>query len=199
MAKVRFHIQTGILKNLNLMWNNEEGTRPTKSILKESFFNTMRGEIIDCVFVEAFGGCGSMGIEALSLGAREAVFYEINAKACHILRHNLTSAQNAAQKIGKRLKFSLYNADFFTQSFQGWLHSQKVIVYLDPPFCIREGMSDIYERLFTWVGNLESCGVCFIVVEHLSGYEMPKHLGVYMRFKQRCFGKSTLTYYISKD
>lgn len=197
--QARFHIQSGSLKHLKLLWNAKSSTRPTKSIVKESFFNTMGSEIVDSVFVEGFGGCGSMGLEALSLGASEAVFYEIDKEAYNILCHNLANAQNVAQKIGKTLNFFTFNADFFTQSLQSWTNSQKVILYLDPPFCIREGMQDIYERLFTLVRNLGRCGVRFIVFEHLSGYNMPKILGVYTQYKMRSFGKSTLTYYIAKD
>lgn len=197
----RFYIQSGVLKHLKLIWNAKSSTRPTKSIVKESFFNTMKSEIVDCVFIEGFGGCGSMGIEALSLGASEAVFYEIDTEAYKILCQNLANAKNAAQKLGKILKFSTFNADFFSTDIftQGFIHTQKAILYLDPPFCIRQGMQDIYERLFALVGNLKPCGVRFIVFEHLSGYNMPEMLGVYIRYKMRSFGKSTLTYYIAKD
>lgn len=203
--QARFHIQSGSLKHLKLIWNAKLSTRPTKSIVKESFFNTLKSEIVGSVFIEGFGGCGSMGIEALSLGASEAVFCEIDTEAYKILCQNLANAKNAALKLGKILKFSTFNADFFhthifTQSFQeSWGNSQRVILYLDPPFCIRQGMQDIYERLFALIRNLQPCGVRFIVFEHLSGYNMPEMLGVYMRYKMRSFGKSTLTYYIAKD
>ncbi len=93
MGVVKFHIQAGILKHLPLIWNNQESTRPTKSIVRESFFNTMGTNIVECVFVEAFGGCGSMGIEALSRGASEAIFYEIDKRAYNILLQNLAFAQ----------------------------------------------------------------------------------------------------------
>lgn len=203
--QARFHIQSGNLKHLKLVWNAKSSTRPTKSIVKESFFNTMKGEIAGSVFIEGFGGCGSMGIEALSLGASEAIFYEIDTKAYEILCQNLANAKNMAQKQGGVLNFSAFNADFFnagvfTQSFwESWTNLQKAILYLDPPFCIRQGMGDIYERLFVLIRKFKPCGVRFIVFEHLSGYNMPKTLGVYTRCKMRSFGKSTLTYYILKD
>ena len=34
----RFHIQSGDLKHLKLVWNAKSSTRPTKSIVKEFFF-----------------------------------------------------------------------------------------------------------------------------------------------------------------
>ncbi|AAP78150.1 16S rRNA (guanine(966)-N(2))-methyltransferase RsmD [Helicobacter hepaticus] len=196
MGVVKFHIQAGILKHLPLIWNNQESTRPTKSIVRESFFNTMSINIVECVFVEAFGGCGSMGIEALSRGASEAIFYEIDKRAYNILLQNLAFAQKRASG----LKFYAYNTDFFTQSFQRWITTKEnVILYFDPPFCIREGMGDIYERLLTMVENLGQCSVNFIVFEHWSGYNMPSIVGEYILLKTRQFGKSSLTYYTLKD
>ncbi|MCX2717639.1 16S rRNA (guanine(966)-N(2))-methyltransferase RsmD [Helicobacter sp. MIT 21-1697] len=196
MNIARFHIQAGKLKNLPLVWNNQESTRPTKSIVRESFFNTMSTNIVECVFVEAFGGCGSMGIEALSRGASEAIFYEIDKRAYNILLQNLTFAQ----KRETALKFYAYNTDFFTQSFHRWITlKENVILYLDPPFCIREGMEDIYERLLIMVENLGRCNVHFIVFEHWSGYNMPFIVGEYILLKTRQFGKSSLTYYTLKD
>lgn len=189
----KFHIHAGMLKHLRLMWDNQISTRPTKSIVRESFFNTMGASIVDSVFIEGFGGCGSMGIEALSRGAKEAVFYEINKKAYHILSQNLA----LAQKRVPTLKFSAYNADFFTQSFQKWA-AQHIILYLDPPFCTREGMNDIYERLFVMIEKLQE-SACFIVFEHWSEYNMPDIIGAYAKLKMRQFGKSTLTYYTLKD
>ena len=57
----QFHIQAGNLKHLKLIFNPDESTRPTKSIVRGSFFDTLGSEIVDSVFIEAFGGCGSMG------------------------------------------------------------------------------------------------------------------------------------------
>ena len=195
----KFHIQSGALKGLRLLWNESSSTRPTKALVRKSFFDTLQSEIRGAVFIEGFGGCGSMGIEALSLGASEAVFCEIDPKAFRILQTNLALAQkrHATQKSQNKLKFHAYNADFFTQDFQGrqgW-QDKPIILYLDPPFSIREGMGDIYERLIAYVKSLEIFSVSFIVFEHWSEYNMPLQIGRFTQLKSRRFGKSTLTYY----
>ncbi len=175
----QFHIQAGNLKHLKLIFNPDESTRPTKSIVRGSFFDTLGSEIVDSVFIEAFGGCGSMGIEALSRGARAAIFYEINKEAYEILSRNLTLMRDRAP----HFQCKSFNADFFTQD-------------------IREGMADIYERLITKICNFshsQQSRVDLIVFEHWSGYNMPHFFGEYEKHKTRQFGKSTLTYFIIKD
>ena len=53
-------------------------TRPTTDRIKETLFNMLQPEIYQCRFLDLFAGSGQMGIEALSRGAREAVFVEKN-------------------------------------------------------------------------------------------------------------------------
>lgn len=63
-------------------------TRSSKSILKESFFNVIQFDIIDKIFIEAFAGSGSIGLEAISRGAKSAYFIEIDKNSYDILIQN---------------------------------------------------------------------------------------------------------------
>lgn len=194
---MNFKITTGILKNLPLMLNPNPSTRPTKSIVRQSCFNTIGSEIVGSVFIEGFGGCGSMGIEALSRGASRAIFFEKDTFAYEILLQNLT----LAQKRESSLVFQTYNTDFFTAfwNIEKAVLSYNVILYLDPPFCIREGMEDIYEQCFTFIRSLTQGFVNLIVFEHWSEYNIPHFIGDFGLHKTRKFGKTTLTYYLLKD
>ena len=194
---MNFKISAGKLKNLPLIWNADATTRPTKSIVRESCFNTLGARVLDSVFIEGFGGCGSMGIEAHSRGASEAVFFEIHKRAYEILQQNLA----LVSKRESCLKFKVYNADFFTAFGEKALDSksQTIILYLDPPFCIREGMQEIYEQCFTLIQSLSQGFVNLIVFEHWSGYNMPHWIGDFGLHKTRQFGKTSLTYYALKD
>ena len=53
-----------------------EATRPTSGRLREALFNICQGEMDEASFLDLFAGSGAMGLEALSRGAREAVFVE---------------------------------------------------------------------------------------------------------------------------
>lgn len=190
--KMKFCINGGKLKHLALKHNIHSHTRPSKAILRQSLFNTIGSNIIDCVFVEGFAGCGTIGIEALSRGASYGIFYEINAISYNILTTNLS----VALKRDSTLKYEAHNADFFTQKLN---ISQHFILYLDPPFCKREGMADIYERCFKYIENLGTKWVYLIVFEHYSGYNMPDIISAFTKHKTRVFGKSALSYYIPKE
>src|SRR6266705_3575871 len=58
--------------------------RPTSDRLKETLFGILGSSISDTVFVDAFAGSGSVGLEALSRGAREVLFIESNAQALRL-------------------------------------------------------------------------------------------------------------------
>jgi len=64
-------------------------TRPITDRVKEALFNILSTDIIDATFLDLFGGTGSVGIEALSRGARSCLFLELNPKAILTLKSNL--------------------------------------------------------------------------------------------------------------
>jgi len=64
-------------------------TRPITDRVKESLFNILGDEVVDALFLDLFAGTGSVGIEALSRGARRAVFVEQNRRAVETIKENL--------------------------------------------------------------------------------------------------------------
>lgn len=65
-------------------------TRPTTDRIKETLFNMLQYEIADCRFLDLFAGSGQIGLEAVSRGAKEAVFVESGKKQQHVYRIILT-------------------------------------------------------------------------------------------------------------
>lgn len=65
------------------------GTRPISDRVKESLFNILGQAVIDSTFLDLFAGTGSVGIEALSRGAGNAVFVERNRRAVDVIHRNL--------------------------------------------------------------------------------------------------------------
>jgi len=72
-------------------------TRPITDRVKESLFNILGDEVIDTLFLDLFAGTGSVGIEALSRGARQAVFIERSRRAIETIKENLKITGLAAQ------------------------------------------------------------------------------------------------------
>jgi len=63
--------------------------RPITDRVKESLFNILGAEVVDALFLDLFAGTGSVGIEALSRGARRAVFVERSRRAIETIKENL--------------------------------------------------------------------------------------------------------------
>jgi len=185
-------ISAGKYKGKRLKLPSLDSTRSTKSILKESFFNTVQFEIIDELFVEVFGGSGSMGLEALSRGAKHAYFIEKDRKAFEILRQNCMSIDKE--------KTTCINADSF-EYFNTFLKTltSGAYFYFDPPFSIRDGMSEIYENVYRLIEDIPQEKVKLIAIEHMSSYKLPKNIGEYQLNKTKKFGKSSLSYYTTKN
>ena len=60
--------------------------RPTSDRLRETLFNVLGDLVPGSCFVDLFAGTGAVGIEALSRGAREAVFVETHPPAVALIR-----------------------------------------------------------------------------------------------------------------
>ena len=79
----------GLAKGRRLMGVPGEGTRPITDKVKGALFNILGPEVEGSRFLDLFAGTGSVGIEALSRGARQAVFVERARKAVAVVHRNL--------------------------------------------------------------------------------------------------------------
>ena len=89
----------GTAKRLQLKTPKGLNTRPTTDRIKETLFNMIATEIPGCRFLDLFSGSGAMGIEALSRGAREAVFIENDKSALNCLKENLEHTGLASKAV----------------------------------------------------------------------------------------------------
>ncbi|WP_024955146.1 16S rRNA (guanine(966)-N(2))-methyltransferase RsmD [Sulfurospirillum arcachonense] len=182
-------IVAGKYKNLNIKLPSSDSTRSTKSIMKESLFNTLQFDIVGENFVEVFGGSGSIGLEALSRGASHAYFFEKDKNAYKILRENCFNiAKNDTTCI---------NGNSF-EEFPKFIKTLKkpAFFYFDPPFSIREGMENIYEKTLEIISMIPKELSLLIIVEHMSSQKMPESISTYTLKKTKKFGKSSLSYYV---
>lgn len=83
----------GSAKRIQLKTLKGFETRPTTDRIKETLFNMIDPWIGDCSFLDLFAGSGGIGIEALSRGAKEAVFIEKNRAAAEVIRENLKAVR----------------------------------------------------------------------------------------------------------
>ena len=164
-------------------------TRSTKSITKESLFNTLQFDLIGENFVEVFGGSGSIGLEALSRGAKHAYFFEIDKKAFSILSKN-------CDNISKNDTTCIVGDSFQKLPKLVETLNKKTFFYFDPPFSIRAGMQEIYAKTINLISMIPQELSHLIIVEHASNQEMPETINKFRVKKNKKFGKTTLTYYM---
>lgn len=68
------------------------GTRPISDRVKEALFSILADSIVGACVLDLFAGTGSVGIEALSRGAKRAIFVDTNPRAIATIRANLQRA-----------------------------------------------------------------------------------------------------------
>lgn len=195
ITKPTTKIIAGTYKGKVLSLPSLDVTRSSKAVLKESVFNVLQFDIIDKIFIESFAGSGSIGLEAISRGAKRAYFIELDKKSYSILVKNCKSINiEKCQTIqGNAFVQTPLILEFLKNS------KEEVILYVDPPFDYREGMEDIYDKSFRMIENIENSNIFKIIIEHESKLEVPKILGKFSLEKTRKFGKSSLSYFSYKD
>ena len=102
-------------------------TRPTTDRIKETLFNMLQGELADCLFVDLFSGSGAIGIEALSRGARRAIFVEKAPKAVAFVKEKFlkTKLDQDALVIASDVVSAIYRLDG---------EEPADFIFMDPPY-----------------------------------------------------------------
>lgn len=186
-------IVMGKYKGKTLKLPSMSTTRSSKNIVLESFFNTVQFEIIDSTFVEVFSGSGSIGLEALSRGVSSVIFMERDRDALKVLKENILQTDPSACEVFAGDSF--LNIASVVKTLKR--KNEQAYFYIDPPFSVREGMEDIYEKMIEMVASLPSEVVKLIIVEHMTGLELPRIIGEFELLKFKKFGNTTLTYFSS--
>lgn len=121
-------IISGILKGRVIQNKKIEGTRPTMDRVKESLFAMISSSIENSVFLDLFAGSGSIGIEAISNGARKCYFVDKN-KLC------TKDIENTVNKFLIKEKVKILNLDY--KKALVFFKDKKIkfdIIFLDPPY-----------------------------------------------------------------
>ena len=80
---------SGYLKGRNIIGYNTPGTRPTMDRVKESMFASIQNYINESIVLDLFCGTGSLGIEAISMGANKCYFVDNGKEILKYLNKNI--------------------------------------------------------------------------------------------------------------
>ena len=173
---------TGKARGVQLKTPDGMQTRPTADRVKEALFSIINFDIPGADVLDLFGGTGQLGIEALSRGAKSAVFVDQSEQACKLIRENL-----------KRTKLE-QDAKVVRMDYLDYLKRCREkfdIIFLDPPYA--EVFLENALKCITEIDILQSGGI--IVAERPLGKDLPWDFEGYTRSKDYKYGKVLLTIY----
>lgn len=118
----------GTARRLNLKTVEGMDTRPTQDRIKETLFNMINNDIYGTSFLDLFAGSGGIGIEALSRGAKDAVFIDNGTKQIACIRENLKTT-----KLEERAQ--VMNCDVLSGlKLLERNHGAFGMIFMDPPY-----------------------------------------------------------------
>ena len=173
---------SGKARGVNLKTPEGVKTRPTTDRVKEALFSIIQFDIPGKKVLDLFGGTGQLGIEALSRGAKSAVFVDAGEDACRLIRENL-----------RRTKMES-DAKVVKSDYMAYLDRcrEKVdIIFLDPPYA--EVFLENALKRITEIDILQSGGI--IVAERPLGKDLPWDFPGFTRSKDYKYGSTLLTLY----
>jgi 16S rRNA (guanine966-N2)-methyltransferase len=162
-----------------------ERLRPTSSKVREALFDILRDRIEGASFVDLYAGTGTVGLEALSRGAEQAVFVEPDELRFGTIKKSTAEFgfRNRSMVIKEEALAFLKKAVEGRESFD--------ILFIDPPYG-----SDEIDKVLPIIGGsglLSEAGV--VIVEHFSKKKVPETAGGLKMKKSYRYGDTMLTLY----
>lgn len=151
--------------------------------LKESLFGIIQADLKDSAFLDGFAGTGSVGIEALSRGARLVVFIEESHRAVKVIQANLAKCEAQEQAIIVPKEFN-----------RGVIRMAKEevkfdLIFLDPPYRLLDDRNPL--KVIKKRDILGSGGFIVLRHHHKARFE-PKY---YEAYRVVSIGDDTLSFF----
>jgi 16S rRNA (guanine966-N2)-methyltransferase len=180
-------------------------TRPTADLIKGAIFSMLEALAYKRGFepdeeegdfaaarawprvLDLFAGSGSLGIEALSRGARSADFVEQEREAARILASNLRTTH-----LDDRARIHQKSVSIGLRSIDGPVD----LVFADPPYADRDVLESTLEGLSA-PGMLQPTSVVMLEQEWAS--EPPSRVGNLSLASTRRHGRTRISLYASGD
>lgn len=160
-----------------------DNTRPTSDRIKEAVFSSLGRIVNEGKVLDLFGGSGNIGLEALSRGMDFAYFCEQNKRAVAIIEENVSL-------LNEQNKCEIYSGDY-KEALEKWKDLKFNLIYMDPPYRLK-----VIEECLRFIDKHEMLHVygC-IVVESLKEDVFPDKVGSLMKYKEKTYGITRITYY----
>jgi 16S rRNA (guanine966-N2)-methyltransferase len=143
MADALMRIIAGAAKGRRLRAPKDRLTRPMTDRVKEAIFSSLGAAVDDAAVLDLFAGSGSLGLEALSRGAAEAVFVESRREAIRVLEANIDAVGLGGRIVPIRV-----------EDYAGTSGIEFDLVFVDPPYDLPlPSVMTVLERLVRHLGR----------------------------------------------
>jgi len=177
---------SGIARGKKLVSLSGLNTRPTLDRVKEALFNKIQFEVEGQVVLDLFAGSGALGIEALSRGAKQAVFCDNSKEAIKVINTNIKNTRNEdkAIVINKDYNLALSSLSKENKKFN--------IIFLDPPY-----NTDFAIRALETIIKLDILskdGIIILETDDLEKEKQVLEINKLMIFDKRKYGRAILIF-----
>lgn len=157
--------------------------RPTSDRVKESIFNILGEDVEGKIILDLFAGTGNLGIEALSRGAKKAVFVERAREALRTIQNNLLQCGflNQAEILPKEVSRAIGILEGRGESFD--------LILMDPPYDQGWVERTILKLNHYPIYHEDS----ILVIEHSRREPLPEKMGRWVLLKQRKMGDTLIS------
>lgn len=187
-GEMHMRVIAGKAKRRKLIAPEGLHTRPITDRIKEALFSMWQFEIADSYFLDLFSGSGSMGIEALSRGAKKVVMVDNDNNAIKVIKENI---KNCKLDEGNE---TILKEDVF--SYIGRSKEQFDIIYVDPPFTV-DSIFDPVMQALAESDLLKKDG--FIALRTEEAKKMKDNYGKLVKYKEKKYGISMIHFYKVND
>lgn len=159
-------------------------TRPTKGKVREAVFDIYGRSILNARILDLFAGSGAFGLEALSCGAKSAVFLESDPRAITAIRKNIRmcGVEDRSQCIKWDITRGLSCIHPFHKGFD--------LIFMDPPYY----KDFIAETLKHLENSMRQENKASVVIEHTARTPFPEIHPPFVIADRRKYGKSVVTF-----
>ena len=178
---------SGFLKGRKIDGMNIHGTRPTMDRVKESVFASIQGKIDNSVCLDLFAGSGSLGIEAISNGARKVYFVDNNIECIKIINKNIFD-------FGIERKCALVIDDYNNAlKFFKDKNIKFDLIFVDPPY--RQHIVNDILKYISSNDLLNDGGIVICEIDQLYLTDLEINLE---KYKEKKYGSTYVCFYRKK-
>jgi 16S rRNA (guanine966-N2)-methyltransferase len=185
-------IIAGSKRGMKLLPPKGKDTRPITDRVKESLFSILwsKGKLEDCVVADLFCGTGSMGLEALSRGARFCTFIDAGRGVVEILNRNIEKAGFLAESKSVCADILKVGAAVTPE------HGGYDLVFVDPPYVMSTncGAGSKVAKMMELIETQVNIGGIVTLRTHLRSYIEDAYGGL-ARIDQREWGNMKITFF----